>query len=216
MLIYVEGNIGSGKSTFVNLLDKYFTSEKKIVLEPVDEWMSLKDENDKNLLENFYGDQNKWSFAFQMNSFISRVKKIADLSKNSDIPVFVERSVFTDKHCFAENCYESGKMNKIEYDIYNRWHSWLVDTFHVKPDAYIYLKTSPQISQDRTKKRNRDGEETIPIEYLEILHDKHEKWMKHEKNNHKVLVVDVSNDFNNEEKMMTIIQQINEQILHKN
>ena len=40
--------------------------------------------------------------------------------------------------------------------------------------------------------------------------------MKHEKNNHKVLVVDVSNDFNNEEKMMTIIQQINEQILHKN
>ena len=215
MLIYVEGNIGSGKSTFVNLLDKYFDLEKKIVLEPVDEWMSLKDEKNKNLLENFYEDQNKWSFAFQMNSFISRVKKIADLTRNSDIPIFVERSVFTDKHCFAENCYESGKMNKIEYDIYNRWHTWLVDTFSVKPDAYIYLKTSPEISQERTKKRNRDGEETIPLEYLQTLHEKHEKWMNQEKNNHKVLVIDVSEDFNNKDKMGTIISQIKEQLLTK-
>ena len=116
MIIYIEGNIGSGKTTFCRLLAEHYKKrDKQILLEPVDEWMTLKDEDGTNLLERFYGDQEKWSFAFQMNSFISRVKKIQDADKGKIL--FVERSVYTDKHCFAENCYESGKMNKIEYDI---------------------------------------------------------------------------------------------------
>ena len=216
MLIYIEGNIGTGKTTFVNLLNKYYSNpNKKIILEPVDEWMSLVDDDNKNLLEKFYEDQDKWSFAFQMNSFISRVKKIADFRKydNDNKLVFVERSVFTDKHCFAENCYESGKMNKIEYDIYNRWHKWLVDTFEVKPDAYIYLRTSPEVSHKRTQKRSRDGESGIPIEYLTILHEKHEKWMETERKNYPVLTIDVSEDFNTQEKMESIILKIKEELL---
>ena len=116
MIIYVEGNIGSGKSTFINLLDKYYKNEnKEVIQEPVDEWMTLKDENGKNLLERFYDNQDKWSFAFQMNSFISRVKKITDADRNKIL--FIERSVFTDKHCFAENCYESGKMTLLLSDL---------------------------------------------------------------------------------------------------
>ena len=81
-----------------------------------------------------------------MNSFISRVKKIQDADKGKIL--FVERSVYTDKHCFAENCYESGMMNKIEYDIYNRWHEWLTNNFTVKPDAYIYLRTEYHVVVD--------------------------------------------------------------------
>ena len=215
MLIYIEGNIGSGKTTFVNLLKKYYNNpDKKIILEPVDEWMSLKDHDNKNLLEKFYENQDKWSFAFQMNSFISRVKKISDYRNTNSVSIaFVERSVFTDKHCFAENCYESGKMNKIEYDIYNRWHEWLVDTFKVKPDAYIYLRTSPEVSHKRTQKRSREGEEGIPLEYLKTLHEKHEKWMDIEKKNYPVLTVDVSEDFNTQEKMEAIILKIKEELL---
>lgn len=215
MLIYIEGNIGSGKTTFVKLLKKYYNNpDKKIILEPVDEWMSLKDHDNKNLLEKFYENQDKWSFAFQMNSFISRVKKISDYRNTNSVSIaFIERSVFTDKNCFAENCYESGKMNKIEYDIYNRWHEWLVDTFKVNPDAYIYLRTSPEVSHKRTQKRSREGEEGIPLEYLKTLHEKHEKWMDIEKKNYPVLTLDVSEDFNTQEKMEAIILKIKEELL---
>ena len=78
-----------------------------------------------------------------MNSFISRVNSIYNAvvidSGNTENPpqqerdeltfsrydiVFVERSVFTDKYCFADMCHKSGKMNDIEYNIYNNWHSW--------------------------------------------------------------------------------------------
>jgi deoxyadenosine/deoxycytidine kinase len=212
MIIYIEGNIGSGKTTFCRLLAEHYKKrDKQILLEPVDEWMTLKDEDGTNLLERFYGDQEKWSFAFQMNSFISRVKKIQDADKGKIL--FVERSVYTDKHCFAENCYESGMMNKIEYDIYNRWHEWLTNNFTVKPDAYIYLRTAPEKSHERTQKRSRDGEDGIPIEYLRTLHEKHEKWMEDEKLRVPVMIVDVTEDFNNKEKMEEIIIRMKTELL---
>ena len=77
--------------------------------------MSMKTREGSNLLSEFYKDQEKYSFPFQMNSFISRSKSIHDIIKknpNQDV-IFVERSVFTDKNCFASMLYESGKMNEL-------------------------------------------------------------------------------------------------------
>ena len=47
-----------------------------------------------------------------MNSFISRIKRIEDMDTVSDGKeslIFAERSIYTDKRCFAELCYENGK-----------------------------------------------------------------------------------------------------------
>jgi len=206
MNIYVEGNIGTGKTTFLSFLKKQIP-KYNILYEPVDEWVNIKDANGKNLLEHFYEDQNKWSFPFQMNTFISRVKKIQD--SNSDINI-VERSVYTDRNCFATNCFNSGKMTSIEYDIYCRWHDWLCAKFPVKPNGFIYLKTAPEISHQRIKKRDRRGEDTIPLEYLQTLHKLHEKWMDDEKcNNIPVLVLDITKDiYKNETEQKEILAQV--------
>ena len=160
MLIYIEGNIGSGKSTFIELLNNHldkFRIEPNVVLEPVDDWLNTKDSDGKHILEKFYGDQEKWSFAFQMNSFISRIKKIEDVFRMSHSGkgemVFAERSIYTDRHCFSKLCYENGKMTKMEYDIYCRWSDWLADEFHMKPDAYIYLRCLPNVNSERITER---------------------------------------------------------------
>ena len=204
--IYIEGNIGTGKTTFLNeILKEEFSFP--VITEPVEEWMNLTDEQDKDLLSNFYEDQKKWSFGFQMNSFISRIKKIED-NKTENGLAFIERSVFTDRYCFAKNCYESGKMNKIEYDIYCRWHDWLCKSFDVAPKAFIYLKVDPEISYQRIKKRSRNGEDCIPIEYLKILHLLHEEWMDREKKKGvPVLEIDLSKEYTPEIKK-EIIRQI--------
>ena len=61
MIIYIEGNIGTGKSTFVELLNKYIEQiENKgvfkpcLIQEPVQEWMTTFDSDGKNILEKFY------------------------------------------------------------------------------------------------------------------------------------------------------------------
>jgi deoxyadenosine/deoxycytidine kinase len=198
MDIYIEGNIGTGKTTFLDLLHILYP-DYSTIYEPVDQWTALKNADGTNILENFYKDQQKWSFAFQMNSFISRIKKIKD-NHNPTIN-FIERSVFTDKYCFANNCYKNGTMTKIEYDIYVKWHDWLCEEFKMKPTGFIYLKTTPQISHERINKRNRPGEESIPLDYLHNLHNLHNKWMLQEtEKGIPVLVLDVSKDFYNNDK----------------
>ena len=204
-IVYIEGNIGSGKTTFINLLGKHLNNKFRytILREPVDQWISIVNSRGENLLELFYRDQDKWSFAFQMNSFISRVKDITNIvnSNQYDI-VFVERSVYVDRYCFALNCYESGKMTEIEYKIYCQWHDWLSEHFHVKPFGYIYLKTDPEISLSRITRRLRRGEESIPLEYLQSLHNKHNDLLEAEENNNvRVLNLDVTYDFDNSPRM---------------
>ena len=61
-IIVVQGNIGSGKSTFVEKLKSKYGSNQEICFlqEPVSEWLNIKDENGVNILEKYYNDQMKY------------------------------------------------------------------------------------------------------------------------------------------------------------
>ena len=206
MKICVEANIGAGKSTFLSSIENKNLDNFNLIQEPVDEWIETCDENGENILDKFYQNQPRWAYTFQMNSFISRVHKIEEEIEDSKINI-IERSIFTDKYCFAQNCYESGKMSLIEFNIYNKWHDWLSKKFNVTPDMYIYLQTTPEVCFNRIKKRNRSEESNIPIDYLEILHNKHEEWLL--KENIPVLIINVSEDFSYNTCIDEIIEKIN-------
>jgi deoxyadenosine/deoxycytidine kinase len=191
--IIIEGNIGSGKTTFVNYISKNF-KDATVNYEPVEKWQSYKDEQDINLLNNFYNDQQRWGYTFQNMAFMTRVK---DLIKPCDTKYkFIERSIYTDRNCFALNCYETGKINKMEWEIYTDWFNWLSNSFDVKPDGYIYLRVKPDICLERINKRNRQEESGIPIEYLENIHIKHDDWLLNEKKI-PILVLDWNCSFDN-------------------
>jgi len=42
-VIFVEGNIGSGKSKLLSQIETYYGDECQVIYEPVDTWTSLKD-----------------------------------------------------------------------------------------------------------------------------------------------------------------------------
>lgn len=170
-LISIEGNIGSGKSTLVNHIRKEYP-HVVIVDEPVEEWSSITDLDGTTILEKYYGDQERWAFAFQMMAFITRVKRLSCIPK--DKIVITERSVFTDKAIFAKMLYDSKKISEIEYKIYRKWFDEFAST--IKVDHIIYMKTPPTVCFDRVISRGRQGE-TIPLEYLEECHVYHEKWL---------------------------------------
>ena len=177
MNIHVEGNIGAGKSTLLNYLKDNL--ECNTSQEPVQEWMKL------DLLDKFYKDINRWSFTFQMNCFISRAHQVEQLPEGNNL---IERSIMSDK-IFAQNCYNNGDMEKTEFDIYLRWSSWLYETVCKPVKNVIYLRSSPEVSYERIKKRNRDGEESIPLEYLKQLHQLHDEWLMDNKDIN-LLVID--------------------------
>ena len=46
------------------------------------------------------------------------------------------------------------------------------------PDGFIYLRATPDICMDRMKRRSRQEEVGIEMEYLQGLHQKHEDWLR--------------------------------------
>jgi len=193
-IISIEGNIGSGKSTLLANLQKHFKNNHNVIFlkEPVDEWSEIKDENGITILEKFYADQEKYSFSFQIMAYISRLKILKNVIKNCrdeastvlcDQPnteksiyyIITERSLFTDKMVFAKMLYESGKIELINYHIYLNWFNTFVDDYKV--NKVIYVKATPDVCYERIKKRHRDGENNISLEYLTTCHRYHENML---------------------------------------
>lgn len=208
----VDGNIGAGKSTFLKLIKKYLNVQ--IVLEPHEQWQNVGGTH--NLLEKFYQDMPRWAYTFQSYAFITRIQAQQQAAKNNPYTMQVlERSVFSDRYCFAKSSYEQGNMSTLEWNMYTQWFSWLVDNYVTKPDGFIYLQTDPKVCYQRLIKRNRHEESMVSLDYLQQLHGKHESWLVGKKDiapmlkEVPVLVLDCNEDFElNKKQLEQLIEQI--------
>ena len=94
--VTVEGNIGSGKSTFLQYFKNF--PEVDLIPEPVNKW---KDVNGYNTLEMMYKDANRWSLAFQ--SYV-QLTMVDGHRKDRHKPLkLMERSIYSARYCFVEN-----------------------------------------------------------------------------------------------------------------
>ena len=185
-IVSIEGNIGSGKSTLRELLEKSSlpigNSPSYILVyvdEPVNEWETIVDSKGVNIIEKFYSDQKEYSFAFQMMAYISRLaslKRAIELHNQDKDVIFVcERSLWTDRYVFAQMLHDEGKIENIKFQIYLKWFDEFIKDYPL--DAIIYVTTEPELCSGRITKRNRQGE-TIPLEYLHRCHEYHTRWLK--------------------------------------
>lgn len=177
--IVVEGNIGSGKTTFLKEIQQRY---KNIITidEPVNEWYNIKDEKDDTLFEKFYKDAKAYGYLFQTNVLATRFKKIMDtihLYSEEDKIILCERSILTDKNIFVSAALELGNLNKMEGDVFNNLYDICLSATNMRVDSILYLQCPPEVSFERIKKRNRKGEENVPFEYIKLLHNKHEDWL---------------------------------------
>jgi deoxycitidine kinase/deoxyguanosine kinase len=176
-IISIEGNIGSGKSSFVQVLKERFSDRPDVCFlqEPVEEWLMTQDEQGVNILDHYYRDQKTYAFPFQMMAYISR---LTILKRALETPhykyIITERCLHTDKHVFCKMLYHDGMIDTIGFKIYNRWFTEFQDM--AIPYHYVYLQTDPEVSKQRVDLRARSGE-TIPIDYLKKCHDYHENWL---------------------------------------
>ena len=208
IIISIEGNIGSGKTTFINELmnlEKMKTINTICFLkEPVNLWESIKNNNNETIIECFYKEQEKYAFPFQVMAYVSRIALIKQAIANGFKYIFTERCIYTDKNVFLKMLHESNKVEKMNNDIYNM----LFETFTQEYNIYhIYIQTSPEVALQRVMKRNRAGENNISLEYLTMCDNYHNNWLVNNKKN--IITFDGNNeDWLNESHFDTIIYKL--------
>ena len=198
----IEGNIGSGKSTFVKHLKEYYKNNNSIYFldEPVEEWNEIKDESNKNMIEKYYENQTRYAFAFQMMAYITRITKLQKALNDGYNIIITERCIYTDKNVFAKMLYDENKIEHVEYVIYNKWFEEF--TANIPDIKVIYIKTKPEIAKERINFRNRKGEENIPLEYLQKCDIYHTNWVNNIKVEDKLILdgntnINENPDYNN-------------------
>ena len=175
IIISLDGNIGAGKST---LLESVRTAmpDVEVVVEPVGEWLRLKNDDGKSLLELFYEDKRRWAYTFQNCAILTRLRAIKDaMTATKKCVIITERSVLTDRFVFAEMLRESGDIDGLEWQLYLNWFNTFADDLPLR--GIIYLTTGVGTSAGRIVKRGREGEDHIPLDYLSALDTQHHKWI---------------------------------------
>ena len=183
MLIYLEGNVASGKST---LLDWYKDcNEIKIIKEPIQTWTGFKnnkwaDSKITNFLDKSYTENKTCvQYAFQNLGLWSRLKQLNDTVKSNKVRI-VERSIFSALHVFSVVATQEHKMTNLEFDLLDYATEICSEGplgQLVQPDLIIYLRTHPETCFERLKERNRPEEQNVSLGHLWNLHCAYDAWL---------------------------------------
>lgn len=156
-IVCLEGNIGAGKSTLIEILISIETTKKIFIIpEPIRTWENYKDENGKSIFELYYNDKKKFSYIFQnlvLNSFADNIIKYNN-SNNDSILIF-ERSLLSTKEIFTKLLYDDKYITKLEYDIFCSSYNTIINllqSYRMDLLPIIYIKTESKICLDRIKK----------------------------------------------------------------
>ncbi len=157
-VIWVEGNIGSGKTTLTKRLAE--TLDLRPFLEPVES---------NPYLKRFYEDPKRWAFPMQVALLSHRyaMQKAAMWEAVLGRGAILDRGlpgdrVFCRLHMLAEN------MSQLEWQTYDQLYNIMACELRV-PSLIVFLDVEPDVALRRIKKRARGAEVGIDIDYLERL-----------------------------------------------
>ncbi|VVC38824.1 P-loop containing nucleoside triphosphate hydrolase,Deoxynucleoside kinase domain [Cinara cedri] len=170
--VFIEGNIGSGKTTFL----EQFADCPNVYMakEPVHKWQDVCGHNFLGLM---YQDPKRWSFAFQSIVQRTMLELHQALPEHGQNIKIMERSIYSARNIFIENLYKDNLMASPEYAVLDAWYKWIIENVKIECDLIIYLRTDPEVAFQRIKTRNRFEEKDVTLDYIQHLHELHDKWL---------------------------------------
>lgn len=191
--LVIEGNIGSGKTSLSELLAAEL--DAKLILEQF---------AGNSFLPKFYKDPERYSFPLELSFLADRYKQLKKEILNRDLfhPLVVADYYFSKTAIFAQNT-----LKPDEFHLFRQIFDMVSD--HIpKPDLYVYLHADVRNLLRNIKKRGRDYEQNISVEYLISIQEGYMTYLKGI-NTFPVLILDVNNiDFVTNMKHFKVLREI--------
>ena len=164
-VVFIEGNIGAGKTRLLTALGVHFGDKVRIVEEPVKVW------EESGLLAECY-DGTVSRATFQHVALATKTAALAEALRETpeDTLIIAERSPFSDGAVFAK----AFLTEEVEQRAYKVAHDAAMRTLGPLDCVFLFLEcASTATLAERIRQRNRDGEASIDaglLAQLETLH----------------------------------------------
>jgi deoxyguanosine kinase len=190
--IAVEGPIGVGKSSLVELLATRFNAVK------------VKEQIENPFLRDFYQEKPGAAFQAQLFFLLNRFVQQRDLSQ-SDL---FQQFTLCDYIFAKDKIFAYLNLDDSELMLYERLYALLSEKVP-RPDLVIYLQASTAVLQERIEKRHRDYEAEISGKYLEDLNQAYNYFFYHYTETALLVINTTDIDFvENESDLEDLVAQI--------
>ena len=192
--IAIEGNIGAGKTTLASMMSVDFNA--RLILERF---------ADNPFLPKFYEDPKRFAFTLEMSFLADRYQRISD--DLSQLDLFCD-FIVSDYDIYKSLIFSKITLEPDEFKLYRTLFKLMYKDIAV-PDLYIYLYQSSEQLKSNIKKRGRDYEQQIELEYLEKINSGYLEFLKSQKEM-RVKIIDItSRDFvSNRSDYIWLLNQI--------
>lgn len=173
--VLIEGNIASGKSAFLDQLEKHGCL-MDIFPEPLERWQNFEG---VNFFDLYYKDPYEYGLTFQLLTTLTYLQRNVAASKKNNKPIHVfERSLDSARQVFLESLVSEQSVSFNSSRVMSKWCEFLNKSFDCKPDLIVYIRSSPEKILKRLKSRGRTEEREIDLSYLKEVHANYEGWIK--------------------------------------
>eukprot|EP01102_Stenamoeba_stenopodia_P003407 TRINITY_DN13395_c0_g1_i1.p1 TRINITY_DN13395_c0_g1~~TRINITY_DN13395_c0_g1_i1.p1 ORF type:complete len:267 (+),score=89.71 TRINITY_DN13395_c0_g1_i1:84-803(+) len=199
LFIGISGLIGAGKSTLAKSLGEKLDLPVYYEENAVDFGGYLSD---------FYKDTKRYSFPLQIYLLNQRFRQHQQILWQGKGGV-QDRTIYEDA-VFAKMLVNSNQMDERDYKTYiSLFHN--MANFMRKPNLIVHLDVSPQESLNRIRKRGREFEQGITLEYLTNLYNAYEEFINDISRVITVIKVDY-NTFQSAEDMAEMVTREHEKL----
>jgi deoxyguanosine kinase len=174
--VVIEGNIGAGKTTLATKISEDFNA--RLILEHF---------ADNPFLPKFYDNPDKYSFPLELSFLASRYKQLKEELEPQNL---FNTFTVADYYFVKSLVFASSTLKGDEYNLYRT-------IFHIiygslpKPDIFVYLHLNTEKLLSNIKKRGRDYEKTITVEYLRKIQDNYFTFFRQNPGN-RYLIIDIN------------------------
>lgn len=173
--ITIEGNIGAGKTTLSNLLQKHF--DANLILEQFAE---------NPFLPKFYQDRDKYSFPLELSFLADRYRQLKEMLNTRDL---FNQYLISDYLFIKSKLFAKINLPVDEYKLYETLFDIIYPNLP-EPDLLIYLHAPLDKLKENIRRRNRDYEQDMDEDYLIELQNAYLQLIKTDK--FRTLIIDTT------------------------